>query len=373
MNVVNAGSRFQVYGEDVKTYKQLPAGTYGISFHPQMGFWLNRHMNLNTNEETIYGKHERRVEKIMRSYAAANRNFGVILSGKKGIGKSLLARMLAERAIADGMPVIIVDNAIPGIADFLSSIEQEVVIIFDEFEKVFAKTDNRDPQVELLGLFDGIDGGKKLFVITCNDSSKLNEFLVNRPGRFHYHFEIGCPTGEEVRDYLVDKLGHDFDEEIEKVVKLAAMADITYDSLRAIAFDLRQGYPIEETLEDLNINYERGVSFDINIRLNNGWVLTAYSKRIDLYDKGSVSVGAYYGKDAFFFEFRPSDLIMKNGQLTIDPQKCSFYCNYDYLDAEIQNPTKAEEARVKFNEEIAVESATFSKVITTNVTKYNAI
>lgn len=38
MNIVNAGSRYQVYGEDVKTYRELPIATYSVGFHPQMGF-----------------------------------------------------------------------------------------------------------------------------------------------------------------------------------------------------------------------------------------------------------------------------------------------------------------------------------------------
>lgn len=40
MNIVNAGSRYQVYGEDVKTYKELPIATYSVGFNPMMGFWL---------------------------------------------------------------------------------------------------------------------------------------------------------------------------------------------------------------------------------------------------------------------------------------------------------------------------------------------
>lgn len=370
MNVVNAGSRYQVYGEDIRTFKSLPAMTYGIGFHKQVGFWLTKHMDLDANEDVVYGNHVKRVNKIMQSYNASSRNFGVILSGKKGIGKSLLARMVAEAAIAQGLPVIIVDTPIPGIADFLSSIDQEVVIIFDEFEKTFAKRNDEDPQVELLSLFDGIDGGKKLFVITCNDPRQLNEFLVNRPGRFHYHFEINCPTGDEVRAYMVDKLGEGYDDEIEKVVKLASMADITYDSLRAIAFDLGQGYPIEETLEDLNINYERGVSFDINIRLNNGWQLTAYSKAIDLYSKEDVCVSTYHGKDRFYLHFNPCDVEMRDGQLVLNPTKSEFHCDWTYLDDEYQDDDKAAEARKKFNNTIKVTSVTLAKVDSTYVTKY---
>ena len=53
--------------------------------------------------------------------------------------------MIAEESIKADMPVIIVDTAIPGISNFLASIQQEVTIIFDEFEKTFAKTEKDDP------------------------------------------------------------------------------------------------------------------------------------------------------------------------------------------------------------------------------------
>lgn len=370
MNIVNAGARYQVYGEDVQTYKSLPAATYTIGFHPMQGFWLTKHSDLDVKEDSIYGKHDYCAEKVMSGYRESNRNFGVILSGKKGIGKSLMARIIADKAIASGMPVIIVDKAIGGIADFLSSIEQEVVIIFDEFEKTFARKDGEDPQVELLSLFDGIDSGKKLFIITCNDPRQLNEFLVNRPGRFHYHFEIVCPTGDEVRAYMQDKLGDGFDDEIKKVIKLSSIADITYDCLRAIAFELKQGYGIEETLEDLNINYERGMSFDITVRLNNGWTLTSYSNTIDLYSRREARISFYHDKDRFYMEFAPSDVAMVNGILTLKEGSGTFFSDYDYLDDKFPNDEEACKARREFNRNIKVESAALTKVATTYMNKY---
>ena len=33
MNIVNSGNRFQVYGEDVKTFKELPIKSYNIEFN----------------------------------------------------------------------------------------------------------------------------------------------------------------------------------------------------------------------------------------------------------------------------------------------------------------------------------------------------
>lgn len=370
MNIVHTGNRFQVYGDDVKTYKELPAGTYSIGFHTQMGIWLQLHNNLQVKEEKVYGSHERKVEKVFNSFEKAERNFGIILSGKKGIGKSLFARMIAEAAIKRDMPVIIVDCPIPGISNFLSSIEQEVVIIFDEFEKTFARNDDGDPQVELLSLFDGVDDGKKLFVITCNDTKRLNEFLINRPGRFHYHFEIGCPTADEVRDYMIDAVGTGFQEEIEKVIKLSQIADITYDSLRAIAFDLKQGYPLEETLMDLNINYERNSVFDISVRLTNGWAMTVYGYSLNLYEKEEQRIRFRKDKNDFILVFSPSNIKSVNGTLTLMGMDAEICCDFDTFDLNYPSEEERERARKEFNENVRVEGVTFTKVTFYNVNKY---
>lgn len=170
MNIIKAGSRYQIYGEDLNTYDKLPVRSYDVVFNKKQGFFLVARPDLVVKEEKVYGNHKQRVAKVMKSFKQTDRNFGVILSGQKGIGKSLMARLLAEEGIANGMPVITVTDYIPGIASFLSSIEQEVIVIFDEFEKTFSKLDDQpDPQEEMLSLFDGLDGGKKLFVITCNE------------------------------------------------------------------------------------------------------------------------------------------------------------------------------------------------------------
>lgn len=34
MNIVISGSRVQVYGDEVQTFKQLPVGNYTIQFNP---------------------------------------------------------------------------------------------------------------------------------------------------------------------------------------------------------------------------------------------------------------------------------------------------------------------------------------------------
>lgn len=90
---------------------------------------------MKVKEKKIYGNSKDRVDKVLKSFKIADRNFGIILSGQKGIGKSLFAKMLAEAALKDGYPVLTVGAYVLGINEFLSSIDQEVVVIFDEFEK----------------------------------------------------------------------------------------------------------------------------------------------------------------------------------------------------------------------------------------------
>ena len=139
MNIVNTGTTYRIFDDSLRTFDNLPVGTYEIGFHPMQGLWLTQTEGLTLKEEKIYGKSQEKVDKVFRGFAKSNRNFGVILSGPKGVGKSLFAQLVAKKAMSENIPLIIVNQYINGIADFISSIRQEVVVIFDEFEKTFAK------------------------------------------------------------------------------------------------------------------------------------------------------------------------------------------------------------------------------------------
>lgn len=274
MNIVQSGTMFMIYDDSVKTYSELPTGAYEVCFSKMTGFFLKIRNDFKVTEK-VYGNHSIKVDKVLKSFQLSDRNFGLILSGQKGIGKSMFMRVLAERAGGLGYPVIVVDNYIPGIDNFLSSIDQECVVLFDEFEKTFRQDDDHhEPQEELLSLFDGIDGGKKLYVITCNRVSGLNEYFLNRPGRFHYHFILSTPTGDEVREYMEDNLNEDAKRYINNIVALSSMSAFTYDVLRAIAFELNLGNNLSETMMDLNIERERYLSLQFKIIFTNGVVAT---------------------------------------------------------------------------------------------------
>lgn len=339
MNVVHSGNTFQIYGDSLKTYEQLPAGTYEIGFSKFSGFFLTSHTDLAVNEEKVYGCTEQKVQKILHSFSKVDRNFGVILSGRKGIGKSLFARLLAVHAKEIGIPLILVTEYYPGIANFLTSIEQEVIVLFDEFDKTFASKDNSAPQEELLPMFDGLDGGKKLFVVTCNEINRLNSYLLNRPGRFHYHLILSNPNANEIREYLTDKLEEKYHPLIKKVVGFASQTDVTYDILRAIAFELNNGFSFEETLADLNISKESTPRFDITVEFADGIKTTETNERIDMYsaDENCVWFTIRIGGEnkSIRLDFRPCDIVfdMDHAEITLDPSKVRRYVDEDDFNA----------------------------------------
>ena len=288
MKAISIGKRYEIYNDTMKTYDVLPAKTYTVRFEEQSGFYLEERAGLSVNEK-VYGAHTKKAEKVMHSFSLFNRNMGVILSGDKGIGKSLFARCLCEKAISTGYPVIIIDQFIPGIAAYIESIDQEAVFLFDEFDKTFgdirAGDNEANPQARMLSLFDGTAQGKKLFVITCNSLHRLSDYLVNRPGRFHYHFRFEYPAPEEITAYLTDKLGGQYQAEIKKVTLFSKKVSLNYDCLRAIAFELSLGESFEEAIQDLNIINESEERYDITLYCKGNIVLTAKAEPLDLFNR----------------------------------------------------------------------------------------
>lgn len=315
MRVINSGNIYEVFDDSLRTYDSFPAQTYIIRFSNMKGFYLEEHPNSYSIGEKVYGCHVAKIQKVLNSFFRSHRNLGVILSGEKGIGKSLFAKMLSAEAISKGMPVIIVDKYVPGIASYIESIQQECVVLFDEFDKTFGDVREKDgevsPQASMLSLFDGISDGKKLFVITCNSIYKLDEFLINRPGRFHYHLRFDYPSESEIKEYLMDNLPEQYHKEIEPVVSFSRKANLNYDCLRAIAFEISSGLTFKESISDLNIvKVNRGLRYDIKVHYSNGFILKAEDEELDLFEnktKGAWVGSGGYNDEYVHIDFNPSE------------------------------------------------------------------
>jgi hypothetical protein len=347
MKVISTGSKFDIYPDDLKSFDKLPADYYIVRFNPKAGFFLEKYSEFQMTETKIYGVHLDKVEKVIASFEAFNRNLGVILSGDKGIGKSLFARLLGRKAVEKGFPVIIVESFVDGIGSFIDSIEQEILVLFDEFDKTFVsnKDEGIDPQSSMLSLFDGVAQGKKLFVVTCNELRGLNGFLVNRPGRFHYHFRFDYPSAEDISNYLMDKLKPEVQKEIDEVINFSRRVALNYDCLRAIAFELNLGLSFAEAIGDLNIiNIERE-TYRVVAKFSDGTTLMHKEYHMDSFSDEEQTVklynrqGDYKGSVSF-----PADAIRFNsimGELFVDPGDISLDYRDYYYDDDDENDRKA--------------------------------
>ncbi|QEG04286.1 hypothetical protein [Bacillus phage BC-T25] len=333
MKIVSVGTTYRIYGDDLKTYDKLPAGTYKAEFHPRSGFFLERIENFVSKEEKIYGSHQEKIDKVLKSYNKFDRSLGIILSGHKGMGKSMFVQLIGERVVEDlDIPVIMVPKAYPGIADFIESIDQECLVVFDEFEKMFnPRNEEAEKQDSLLGLFDGTSQKKRMYAITVNDLHKVNSFMLSRPGRFHYHIRFDYPSSAEVEIYLRDKVDEQYHGEIKHVVSFANRVKLNYDSLRAIAFELNEGYTFRSSIGDLNILTTETQRYDVKVTLNGGRVIDFKDRNLSLFSE-EIRLDKYIDRDDYLvITFDPGNIVEGTNCMTLEGE---------YVQTELQSDSE---------------------------------
>lgn len=200
----------------------------------------------------IYGTCHEDSTRWIRTYLRSTDNVGVLCIGQKGSGKTTTARVMVKTVIEMGMPVIVIDHMLPpqGVRNVLASIEQDCMVLLDEFDKTYArvvmKDDDEDrfdskDQNSLLTILDGsIGGGKKLFVLIANDEKAISEYLVNRPGRIRYRKEFEVLPDTVLIQYLKDNLKNlkDIDVYHFLKMKLYTHGELNFDMMTAIVDEM---------------------------------------------------------------------------------------------------------------------------------------
>ena len=289
--VVAVNDTFRLFGDAVTTYDNLPPLTFTVEFDPMSGYSLRLTEPLRSGSEQVYGNHASRVRRITQSFKTMDRSLGVILSGDKGMGKSLMIRMVAEEMrYSHGIPTVIVRQNTPGIASFIDEIG-EAVIVFDEFEKIFSTSGDEHAQSQFLSLFDGMSATKRLYILSVNELNRLSDYMQNRPGRFHYHMRFSYPGADMIRTYLQDQAPGVDDKEIDDVIAFSGRFDLSFDHLRAIAFELNLGEKFLDVVGDLNIkrSHGRGESATLAVVTDSGTKYT-FTGYVDLFDDESMVV-----------------------------------------------------------------------------------
>lgn len=233
----------------------IPPGTFGIGVTMEGDFYLYPKNDMEVPSIT-YGDTDDKSERIIKTFLSRQgKNTGVLLEGTKGSGKTLQAKMLSVALREIGIPTISIGSPFNGEAfiNFMSKIKQPVMVMVDEFDKLYAEKDAQDG---LLTLLDGVGGYNKLFVLTKNDGY-VSEFLRNRPSRIFYSFSYKKLPKSTLDDYLAKNLENKaFVSDFDTLYNLSS--DLNFDVIQSLVEELNR-YPDDKfsdalTLMGISIN-----------------------------------------------------------------------------------------------------------------------
>lgn len=235
---LKSGTRFNVSTKEaMDLHESLPPSTFTVKFDKMAGCFYLEQIDGFEIKGKIYGDTKRNAERILTTFADRTASTGVMLTGEKGSGKTLLAKMLSVDSAEMGIPTIVINEPWcgEGFNAFMQMIEQPTVILFDEFEKVY----DREDQEKMLTLLDGVYPSKKLFILTCNDKWRVNEHMRNRPGRIYYMMDFRGLEQDFIIEYCEDNLKNK--THITSICKIATMFDqFNFDMLKAMIEEMNR-------------------------------------------------------------------------------------------------------------------------------------
>lgn len=265
MNIIKRGKNLSFYDDSAFTVlEKLENKVYTI-IEGMFGPMLFEEEDFKFPSK-IYGKETAFVNHVLNYYNASDKNVSVALVGKKGQGKSLTARLLCKTS---DLPVILIkDKVSKGALEFLATIEQNIVVFVDEFEKMYSKkTDEegdvqKDAQEMWLSVLDGntVFKGKALFIFTSN--TELNQYLMDRPSRIRYLKTYDALDKEVVLEYLNDNLNDK--SKIDDFMSNISLRNINLDIVSELVKEVNS---CDLSIKDiLNIfNYDPSIIIKYNI------------------------------------------------------------------------------------------------------------
>ena len=244
----------------------LPPGNYTVNADPKGNLYFQSLQDF-PKPSKIYGDYSAMADRILNTYNIRSASTGVMLTGEKGSGKTLMAKLVASRALErQGIPTIIISYPWHG-EQFNKLIQDipEAIVIFDEFEKVYC---DREHQHSILTLLDGVFPSKKMYIITTNDKWLVDDHMHNRPGRIFYAIDYTGLSEDFIREYCQDNL--DNKAHIEDIVMAATLFKaFNFDMLQALTEEMNRYLETPyKALKMLNIRPKNEGEYTVSISQN---------------------------------------------------------------------------------------------------------
>lgn len=228
--IIQNGPVFKISDMESANFK-LPVGTYNLGFSNLGGFYLEKTEDFKLPTK-IYGDLSL-IDRCIQVYRNRDRNFGLLLSGLRGSGKSLTMKKLAVEL---NQPIIIINSDFREVSNSLikfltDPILGDCTILLDEFEKRFTSDD-----VTPLTLLDGPYNTHHFYILTVNEKD-INRNLINRPGRIYYHKSYEGVSEDTILEVGKDLLNNkSFVNDLVNVC--SDIRDLSFDMLISVINDV---------------------------------------------------------------------------------------------------------------------------------------
>ena len=265
---LKSGNTYSVSSKEaMDLHDYLPAGNYVVKQNPMTKQFYLEVIDSFEIKGKLYGNTTRHADRILNTFKDRGSSTGVMLTGEKGSGKTLLTKRISINAAAEGIPTIVINSPWCGdpFNSFMQNIDQPCIVLFDEFEKVYDK----EQQEAILTLLDGVYPSKKLFLLTCNDKWRVDQHMRNRPGRIFYMIDFKGLDVDFVREYCEDNLLNK--DHIQAVCNISSIFNqFNFDMLKAMVEDMnRYGETPQEVIKLLNAKpeFSSEVKFDVTLQV----------------------------------------------------------------------------------------------------------